>query len=115
VNQLGEVQSVGGVNEKIEGFFATCKLQGLTGSQGVCIPATNVPDLCLDDDVVEACAAGTFHVWPIESVDDAVPRLMGHELGQPTGRGTYPEGSVLATVGAALDRYQDVVRVQSRR
>lgn len=107
VNQLGEIQSVGGINEKIEGFYATCQVQGLTGEQGVCIPATNVPDLCLEDDVVEACARGQFHVWPIATIDEAAERVMGRGLGGDDG--------VLALCGRALDRYQDVVRLQGKK
>ncbi len=114
INQLGEIQSVGGVNEKIEGFYATCKLQGLTGSQGVCIPDTNVPDLCLDDEVVEACARGEFHVWPVASLEEAVALVAQADLGAADEQGRYPAGSVLGRAGATLDQFQRVVRLQGK-
>ncbi len=104
VNQFGDVQSVGGVNEKVEGFYATCKAMGLSGRQGVLIPATNVADLCLDDEVVEACAAGKFRVWSAAHVSEGVELLMGQPL----------EG-VLARCAATLDRYQEVARLQGRK
>jgi predicted ATP-dependent protease len=103
VNQFGEVQGVGGVNEKIEGFYRTCLALGLTGEQGVIIPATNVADLCLDEDVVSACEAGRFRIWSAESVADGVELLMGTSLDE-----------VLRECGAALDRYQEVARLRGR-
>jgi predicted ATP-dependent protease len=114
VNQFGEVQAVGGINEKIEGFFETCRLQGLTGEQGVVIPASNVTDLCLNDEVTEACAQGQFHVWAVDSVAEAVERLMGVPLGELAGE-EFAADSVLGRAAAALDRYQDVARRQGRK
>jgi predicted ATP-dependent protease len=69
MNQQGDIQAIGGVNEKIEGFFDVCRIKGLTGSQGVLIPAANVEDLMLRDDVLEAVAANQFHVWPVEKIE----------------------------------------------
>ena len=73
VNQQGDIQPIGGVNEKIEGFFDVCRTAGLTGSQGVLIPAENIEDLMLRDDVIEAVAAGKFHIYPLIHLEDGVP------------------------------------------
>ncbi len=105
VNQFGEVQGVGGVNEKIEGFFTSCKLRGLTGTQGVVIPIHNVPDLCLSDEVRDACAAGRFHVWAIERIEQGIELMTGVTAGERDEVGTYPAGSVMARVDAALDTF----------
>jgi predicted ATP-dependent protease len=77
VNQRGEAQAVGGVNEKIEGFFETCVAMGLSGDQGVILPAANVENLMLRDDVVEAAAGGRFHIYAVETVDQALEVLTG--------------------------------------
>lgn len=77
VDQFGRVQAVGGINEKIEGFYKVCAYRGLTGSQGVILPRTNLTNLCLNDEVLEAIKAGLFHLWTVESVDDALPLLTG--------------------------------------
>ncbi len=89
VNQLGQVQAIGAVNDKIEGFFDICQRRGLTGAQGVLIPSTNVDDLMLRQDVVDAAAAGRFHVIPVSSVDQAIEVLTGIPAGEPhVGGGT---------------------------
>jgi lon-related putative ATP-dependent protease len=90
VNQHGRVQVIGGVNEKIEGFFDTCKARGLTGRQGVLIPRDNVKHLMLREDVVEAVSAGRFHVYPIASVDEAVALLTGTAAGERGADGAFP-------------------------
>lgn len=77
VDQFGRVQAVGGINEKIEGFYKVCAFRGLTGKQGVILPKTNLGNLCLNDEVIEAIRAGQFHLWAVESVDDALPLLTG--------------------------------------
>ncbi|MDV5168839.1 Lon protease family protein [Photobacterium rosenbergii] len=77
VDQFGRVQAVGGINEKIEGFYKVCAFRGLTGNQGVILPKTNLTNLCLNDDVLDAIKAGKFHLWTAESVDDALPLLTG--------------------------------------
>ncbi|HIF9132893.1 AAA family ATPase [Photobacterium damselae] len=77
VDQFGRVQAVGGVNEKIEGFYKVCVHRGLTGNQGVILPKTNLSSLCLNDEVIEAIKSGQFHIWTVENVDEAIPRLMG--------------------------------------
>jgi predicted ATP-dependent protease len=104
VNQHGQVQAVGGVNQKIEGFFDLCRSRGLTGSQGVILPASNQVNLMLRDDVVEAVAAGQFHIWVAHEVDEALELLTGKAPGQPTSDGAYPEGSVHRLVTDRLAR-----------
>ncbi|MGA7180749.1 MAG: ATP-binding protein [Thiobacillaceae bacterium] len=94
VNQFGVVQPVSGINEKIEGFFAICSARGLSGEQGVLIPAANTGHLMLRHDVVEAVKQGHFHIWPVNSVDDAMELLTGMPAGEPDDKGNVPEGSV---------------------
>ncbi len=94
VNQHGEVQAVGGVTQKIEGFFDVCKIKGLTGEQGVIIPAKNVKNLMLREDVVEAVREGKFHIYAVETVDEGIEILTGVEAGERREDGTYPEGTV---------------------
>ena len=81
INQSGEIQAIGGVNEKVEGFFEVCRLRGLTGSQGVCFPASNTQHLILRPDVVEAIETGRFHLWPVETIDEAIELLTGMPAG----------------------------------
>lgn len=102
VNQKGEVQAIGGVNEKIEGFFEVCREQGLTGEQGVLIPRSNVKNLMLKDGVRHAIEDGQFHVWAVSTVDEGIELLTGVEAGQRQQDGTFPEGSVNARVDARL-------------
>jgi len=94
VNQFGVVQPVGGINEKIEGFFDICAARGLTGDQGVLIPAANRRNLMLRDEVVEAARQGRFHIWAVASVDAAMELLTGLPAGEPDARGEIPPGSV---------------------
>lgn len=96
VNQRGEVQAIGGVNEKIEGFFEICKARGLTGEQGVMIPESNVTNLMLRDEVVQAVGGGKFHVWPVKTIDEGIEVLTGVPAGEKLADGSYPEGSVNA-------------------
>ncbi|HEX5802715.1 MAG TPA: ATP-binding protein [Azospira sp.] len=102
VNQLGRVQPIGAVNEKIEGFFDICRARGLTGRQGVIIPASNVQHLMLRHDVVEAVAAGQFAVHAVDSVDQAIALLTGLPAGLPDAQGNIPEGSVNYRVAEQL-------------
>ncbi len=102
VNQHGQVQAIGGVNEKTEGFFDICKARGLTGDQGVLIPVSNVKHLMLRNDVVEAVEQGQFHVYPIETVDQGIEILTGVPAGERDEEGNYPEGSVNAMVEQRL-------------
>ncbi|MFQ6059139.1 MAG: Lon protease family protein [Anaerolineae bacterium] len=102
VNQRGEVQAVGGVNRKIEGFFDVCRVKGLTGEQGVLIPAKNVKHLMLREDVVEAVKAGKFHIYPVNTIDEGIEILTGVPAGEPQEDGTYPEGTVNGAVQRRL-------------
>ena len=94
VNQHGEVQVIGGVNEKIEGFFDSCAARELTGEQGVLIPAANVQHLMLRRDVVEAAGAGRFHVYAVHSIDEGIELLTGVSAGERMANGLFPEGTV---------------------
>jgi lon-related putative ATP-dependent protease len=102
VNQFGQVQAIGGVNEKIEGFFRACESRGLTGSQGVLIPASNVPNLMLHDDVVAAVRERRFHIWPVETIDQGVELLTGVPAGEADADGNYPPDSVNGRVATRL-------------
>jgi lon-related putative ATP-dependent protease len=102
VNQHGEVQPIGAVNEKVEGFFDICRARGLDGSQGVLVPAANVQHLMLREDVVEAVRAGMFAVYPVQDVDQALELLTGVAAGEPDAAGNYPAGSVNQRVVARL-------------
>jgi len=102
VNQRGEIQPIGGVNEKIEGFYFTCKARGLTGGQGVIIPHQNVRNLMLRGEVVDAVRAGRFHVWAVRTIDEGIEILTGVAAGTPDAGGKYPEDSVNGRVKARL-------------
>jgi len=102
INQHGQVQAIGGVNEKVEGFFDVCRFRGLTGDQGVIVPAANVKNLMLRSDVVEACRAGQFSVWAIDDVGPALALLTGLEAGERDADGHYPPDSVNGKVEAGL-------------
>jgi predicted ATP-dependent protease len=87
-------KAIGGVNEKSEGFFDICRARGLSGEQGVLIPASNVQHLMLRQDVVEAVKAGQFHIYPVETVDRGIEILTGLPAGEPDEAGVYPEDSI---------------------
>ncbi|MGF1457129.1 MAG: Lon protease family protein [Alphaproteobacteria bacterium] len=110
VNQFGEVQVIGGVNEKIEGFFDLCAERGLTGTQGVMIPAANARNLMLRGDIVEAAEAGRFHIYPIETVEQGIELLMGVEAGEPGEDGAYPEDSIYGQVARRLKELSPATR-----
>jgi predicted ATP-dependent protease len=94
VDQKGEVQAVGGVNEKIEGFFEVCKAKGLTGAQGVLIPASNERNLMLREEVVDAVRQGMFHVWSVRTIDEGIEILVGVKAGHRKPDGSFEGGSV---------------------
>jgi lon-related putative ATP-dependent protease len=94
VNQKGEVQAIGGVNEKIEGFFEVCKAKGFTGKQGVLIPASNVQNLMLKEEVVEAAQKGKFHIYPIQTINQGMEVLTGERAGKRQPDGTFEEGTI---------------------
>lgn len=102
VNQNGEVQAIGGVNHKIEGFYDCCKQSGLSGDQGVMIPASNVKDLMLRKDVVAAVEKGRFHVYSVENIDQGIEILTGVPAGAKGENGSYPEGTINALVDRKL-------------
>ncbi|MBK7259992.1 MAG: AAA family ATPase [Ignavibacteriae bacterium] len=105
VNQHGEIQPIGGVNHKIEGFFDVCAARGLTGSQGVLIPVQNVQDLMLRHDVVAAVEAGRFHIYAVTTIDEGIALLTGRKAGSRKGRGRYTPGSMHALVDKRLTEY----------
>ena len=102
VNQNGEVQAIGGVNAKIEGFYEVCKVKGFTSGQGVMIPASNVRNLMLKDEVIEAVEQGTFHIWSVETIDDGIEILTGKKAGRRKKDGTYTAGSINDLVDSRL-------------
>ncbi len=102
VNQHGEVQAIGGVNEKIEGFFDLCKARGELNGQGVIIPRANVPHLMLRQDVIDAAAAGKFHVYAIATIDEGIELLTGVPAGERDAAGKFPEGTVNQKVESCL-------------
>ncbi|MGZ4318639.1 MAG: Lon protease family protein [Gaiellaceae bacterium] len=110
VDQHGNVQAVGGVTRKIEGFYAACKAKGLTCAQGVLVPAANVRNLMLEAEVVEAVRAGHFHVWPVQTVDEGIELLTGVPAGEPDAAGVYPPGSVHALAQERLRRNAERLR-----
>ncbi|MCB9418321.1 MAG: AAA family ATPase [Ardenticatenaceae bacterium] len=110
VNQHGRVQAIGGVNEKIEGFFDLCQARGLTGEQGVLIPSANVKHLMLREDVVTAVSQNQFHIYPIDHIDQGIEILTGVPAGQPNGTGKYEEGSVNGRVEARLTQMAEAQR-----
>ena len=114
VNQHGRVQAIGGVNEKIEGFFDVCAARGLRGDQGVIIPASNVRHLALRHDVIAAVQEGRFAVWAVESVEDAAERLTGVPFGVRGDDGRFPEGTLGARVAARLAALSETARAFAR-
>jgi predicted ATP-dependent protease len=102
VNQHGAVQVIGAVNEKIEGFFDACRMRGLTGRQGVIIPADNVANLMLRGDVIDAVERGSFHVYAVRSLEEAIPLLTGLDAGVRDAQGAYPQGTFHALVEQRL-------------
>ncbi len=102
VNQLGKIQPIGGVNHKIEGFYAVCKAKGLTGEQGVIIPKSNERNLMLKDEVIEAVKEGKFHIWSVEAIDQGVEILTGVPAGELQPDGNYPEGTINRMVDKRL-------------
>jgi lon-related putative ATP-dependent protease len=107
VNQNGEVQPIGGVNLKIEGFFDVCKAKGLTGKQGVMIPKANVPDLMVREDVLEAVQKKTFHIYAVSSIDEGVEILTGRKAGNQRPKGAFEPGTVYHLVDSKLRFYAE--------
>lgn len=109
VNQMGDIQPIGGANEKIEGFFDVCKSQGLTGTQGVIIPIQNERHLMLRKDIVEAVKKGKFHIYSVSSIDDGIELLMGKPAGKMGKDGKYPAGSIHGLVAKRLHEINLIV------
>ncbi len=109
VNQKGDVQAIGGVNQKIEGYYDLCKFRGLTGEQGVVIPESNVMNLMLREDVVEAIKDGKFHIYPVESIDEGIEVLTGVPAGAPNEEGEFPEGSINYLAQKKLDEMAELL------
>lgn len=105
VNQKGEIQAIGGVTHKIEGFFDLCKKRGLTGDQGVLIPISNVRELVLKEEVVDAVKNGLFHIYPISHVDEGIELLMETEAGTVDKSGAYPPDSIHGRVYDKLQAF----------
>ena len=110
VNQQGDVQPIGGVNQKIEGFYDVCKLKGLTGTQGVLIPAENVEDLMLRDEVIDAVAKKKFHIYPVATIEQGIEILTGVRAGKRGKAGKFEPGSVFAEVDSRLREMADTLR-----
>jgi predicted ATP-dependent protease len=108
INQQGEIQAIGGANEKIEGFFDICSKRGLTGTQGVAIPKSNVQHLMLRPDVVEACAQGRFTIYGIGTADEGIALLTGQPAGERGADGSFPPGSINAKVEARLRAFASI-------
>jgi predicted ATP-dependent protease len=110
MNQQGDIQAIGGVNEKIEGFFDVCRIKGLTGTQGVMMPESNVEDLMLREDVLEAVAAGKFHIWPVAKIEQGIEILTGTAAGRLNGDGTFEKGTVLAMIDDRLSEMAKMMK-----
>ncbi|ALA60233.1 S16 family serine protease [Nitrospira moscoviensis] len=109
INQLGEVQPIGGVNEKIEGFFESCSRRGLTGRQGVIIPARNTKHLALRRDVVEAVESGRFTLYAVHCMEEAIELLTGVAAGERSLDGEYPADSVYGRAARRLEEMAQMV------
>jgi predicted ATP-dependent protease len=110
VNQKGEVQAIGGVNEKLEGFFEVCKAKGLTGEQGAMIPESNVQNLMLKEELVEAAKAGKFRIYPVKTIDEGIEVLTGIPAGERRKDGTFEEGTVNFLVDRRLREMAEKLR-----
>lgn len=110
VNQFGEIQAIGGVNQKVEGFFRVCRGKGLTGTQGVMIPKANIKDLQLRDNVIDAVRKGKFHIYPIEVIEDGAELLMGTRAGERMPDGMYPADTIYGKVDRRLKQMAETLR-----
>jgi len=111
VNQMGQIQPVGGVTEKIEGFYGICKKLGLTGTQGVMVPRQNVVNLTLSREVQDAVRSGRFHVWAVASIDEGIAVLTGEHPGKRQTDGGFPSGCFNARVKDSLKAMADLMRL----
>lgn len=111
VNQRGEVQAIGGVNEKIEGFFEIVKTKGFSGEQGVLIPESNVDNLMLKEEVVKAVEEGEFHIWSVSTIDEGIEVLTGRKAGEKTKEGKFEDGTINQLVDQRLEEFAESMRV----
>jgi predicted ATP-dependent protease len=114
VNQKGQIQPIGGVNEKIEGFYAVCEAKGLTGQQGVMIPESNVPNLMLKEEVVEAVQQGQFNIWAVQTIDEGIEVLTGVKAGSRLADGAFAAGSVHDLVNRRLEEMAQTMKAFGR-
>ena len=112
VNQKGQIQPIGGVNEKIEGFFQICKMRGLDGSHGVMIPVQNIENLQLSDDVIDAVKNKLFHVYAVSTIDEGIEVLTGVPAGKKDKEGNFPAGTVNYLVSEKLKKYAQISKEQ---
>jgi predicted ATP-dependent protease len=110
VNQKGQIQPIGGVNEKVEGFYDVCKAKGITGEQGVVIPYQNVKNLMLKKEVVEAVKMGKFHIYPVETIDQAIETMTGKAAGARGAGGKFKRGSINYLVDKKLREFAEDYR-----
>ena len=115
VNQRGKIQAIGGVNQKIEGFFEVCRSQGITGKQGVMIPKANERHLMLHEDVIAAVNAGQFHVWSVETIEEGIEILTGVKAGERGKNGAFPKGTVYQRVDTRLQAMSDKLNEQKQK
>ena len=108
VNQKGQIQPIGGVNEKIEGYFQICKMRGLDGSHGVMIPVQNVDNLQLSDEIVESVKNGLFHIYSISTIEEGIEVLTGVPAGKKDKNGNFPAGTVNYLVHEKLKKYDEI-------
>jgi predicted ATP-dependent protease len=113
VNQRGEIQAIGGANEKIEGFFDLCLTRGLTGTQGVMMPESNVPNLMLRQEIVEAVREGRFHIWAVQTIDQGIEVLTGVPAGERGTDGAFPDGTVNQLVQRRLHDFSESLKKMS--
>ena len=110
MNQLGEIQPIGGVNDKIEGVYQICKNRGLTGKEGVMIPAANVRNLVLKREVIDAVRKGVFNIWAVSSIDEGIEVLTGVAAGSRRKDGTWSPGSINDRVQKRLTELVEVIK-----
>ena len=115
INQNGEIQPIGGVSHKIEGFYKICKTKGLTGKQGVIIPHQNVKDLVLKDEVIEAVKEGKFHIYPITHVDEGIEILTGVPAGEKDKDNKYDDNTIHGKVHAKLKAFYEKTLKQNHK
>ena len=114
VNQKGEIQPIGGVNEKIEGFYQICKMKGLTGDQGVIIPIQNVRNLHLDDEIIESVKKDKFHIYAVKTIDEGIEILTGVPAGKKNQKGEFPSGTINYLVSEKLKKFSENARKMAK-